>query len=163
MANKPIIMPDGVGFGGSALARFVEWTAYTSTISNQGNATQSMMYMVIGNCLFIRGTIKIGSSLPTGGISFTIPSGYTADFSKHTLGAVGYDAYQLVGRALCYKSNNTAKSDATVARNGGGGNFYFICADGSTYGTPAGIDASAGTFTFAASDTIQFDMSICIS
>jgi hypothetical protein len=51
------------------------WQPYTATLTNLGNATQSLEYRRVGDSIDIRGAIIIGSTLPTGTFLVSLPGG----------------------------------------------------------------------------------------
>jgi hypothetical protein len=57
--------------------------SYTSTLTNAGNATQNFTYTRVGSRAFIVGDISLGSSLPTGTVKFTLPTGMNSTVSSH--------------------------------------------------------------------------------
>jgi hypothetical protein len=59
-----------------------DWVPYTPTLTNFGNATSALRWRRVGDSIQISGRITIGSSLPTGVLSCTLPSGFTYDTSK---------------------------------------------------------------------------------
>lgn len=69
-----------------------DWTNYTPTLTNSGNAVASnFRWMQVGPNILIEGRVTIGSSLPTGTILVSIPSGLNFASGVSNIGtASGY-------------------------------------------------------------------------
>jgi hypothetical protein len=64
-----------------------KWKPYTATLTNLGNATQALEYRRIGDSIDIKGRVTIGSTLPTGNLTVSLPTGLTfADSSNAAMG-----------------------------------------------------------------------------
>jgi hypothetical protein len=76
MANKPIIMPDGVGFGDETLSKYdegtwaVSWTATSGTAPSIGNGSLTGNYTRIGRQVTATIKLQIGSTTVTGSAGF---------------------------------------------------------------------------------------------
>jgi hypothetical protein len=67
--------------------------AYTPTLTNLGNAAASQFYNYrVGKYAYVTGIITIGSSLPTGTLTFSLPSGMVPDttYTKNGFETLGY-------------------------------------------------------------------------
>jgi microcystin-dependent protein len=143
------------------------WKTAIVTLGSAGNAVCELMYRRVGETFMGKGAIRIGSTAPTGLITFDplTALGLTADYSKQTIGTGGNSgSYQRVGIAIAYKSDGSKKSIAHVARSASSlTTFYFVAGEGSTYGAPNDLAVSAGTFTFGVNDAISFDVEVPIA
>ena len=77
------------------------------------------------------GTLIVGSSLPSGIFTFTLPSGLTADYSTLPKGLLNTDAYQNVGTAHAYAGGK--HFTANVFRNSASSSEFYFHGDGTTY------------------------------
>lgn len=65
------------------------WKPYTATLTNLGNATQDLSYRRVGDSIEIKGRVTIGSTLPTGTLTISLPSGLSfADTSNIAMGTL---------------------------------------------------------------------------
>ena len=93
------------------------WKAYQPTTSGLGTSPSIYMtYREVGSSVEIRGILKCGTS-PSGITTFSLPTGYTADYSKTPIGVAGTDAYQTVGWAEFVSSSATNRLKSTIVRN----------------------------------------------
>lgn len=137
-----------VGMAGSDSQTYTPtFTGFTTAF----NGSTAFTYWRVGEMLHIQGTIKIGTNLPNGIITFTLPAGLTPNWTKYNLGIIGLDSYQKLGNAYAYGS---ASFTGEVSRQGAGNTISFTGSSGEWNATVP--------FTFAATDTIQFQMSVPI-
>lgn len=133
---------------------------YTPILSNFGNGTAALSYNRVGSRVKIKGTLIVGSSLPTGVFQFSLPSGLSADYTTNTVGFINTDAYQRVGIAT--GGSGAGYYTAAIARaNTSMTNFQM---EGATT-TYTGVEASWDTthpLTWAAGQTITIDMEVPI-
>jgi len=134
--------------------------AYTPTLTNFGNGTAALCYKQEGNLCKIKGILLVGSSLPTGQIKFTLPTGLSADFTYLTKGLTGIDAFQKVGLATSYAPG--FYSAAIIRDNTSLTTFYFNGETSAGFGGNADWSNVAPT-TWTVSDVITVDMEIPIS
>jgi hypothetical protein len=135
--------------------------AWNTTLSNAGNAVAYLQYERVGANLVGRGTIIIGSSLPTGTMNFTLPTGLTADFSGFPKGATNSDAYQRVGYASSYSTGGKSYN-GNVQRSNTSTTQFQISGSGATYGTNQDWTSSAPV-TWANGDAIMIGCTIPIA
>lgn len=135
--------------------------AWTTTLSNAGNAVAYLQYERVGSNMVGRGTIVIGSSLPTGTIGFTIPPNITADYSGFPKGATNTDAYQRIGYASSYSAGGKSYFGA-VQRNNTSSTGLQISGSGAVYGTNQDWQTTA-PITWANGDVIMINCTIPIA
>ena len=76
MANKPILIPDGIGFGDETLSKYdegtwaVAWTATGGTAPSIGNGSLSGNYTRVGRQVTATIKLQIGSTTVTGSAGF---------------------------------------------------------------------------------------------
>jgi hypothetical protein len=127
-------------------AMVTDWQSYTPSLTNAGNATAVGYWRRNGDTLDGNMRVTIGSSLPTGGISFGMPSGFLADTSKFT-GVIGIAAASSGGGA----------EHTGIIFSAGSGLIQAYGDDGST------IWNATNPITFAAGNVIDLTWSVPIS
>lgn len=109
-----------------------QWLAYTPTITNYGSVAPSKIfkYRLVGKTIEIEGSIywTATPSTGTGNLTFTLPSGITASYTKMARGlhSTVLDSYQVVGSAYYNASTGTASRSGFVVRNNAS-NTEFVC------------------------------------
>lgn len=132
-----------------------------ATVSNFGNGTTHLQWWRVGPKMRISGTFKVGSSLPTGTIKFSLPTGYSPDYSGLPIGITGADSYQHVGAAWAYVPEYYT---AQVVRDGSSASLFYFDGNNSTYtGTDLSWGTNVGAATLANGDTISVEMEVPIS
>lgn len=127
---------------------------YTSTPFNFGNGTVVTSISRSGAFALIEGTMTVGSTLPTGIFGFSLPSGFTADYSQVPKGATGGDSYQLVGTVRSYQA--PSNRIGIVQRYGASLTQFQFSSDGSS-------DWSTTTpITWVAGSIIEFEIKVQI-
>jgi hypothetical protein len=163
LANTVQIRVDTLFIGPQPIrvgAAITDPVAYTPTLSNFGNGTAALAWNREGPNIRITGALIVGSSLPTGLIKFTLPSGLTADFSTIPKGLLNTDAYQQVGIATSYLVEYFS---AHIIMDNTSTTTFYMNGNGSTYTTAADWTGTVGSITVAAGDTIQIDMKVPIT
>jgi hypothetical protein len=148
----PGIQPQGAVVG--------EPIAYTPTITNFGNGVGYLNWERSGTKIKITGTLIVGSSLPTGTISWSLPSGLTADYSTIPKGVGNSNAYQRVGIATSYV---TEYFTAAIVRDNTSTTNFTFSGNGSTYPSQLDWGTNAGSITLVANDAITIDMEVPIA
>jgi hypothetical protein len=128
-------------------------TAFTSTLSNAGNATQTFFVSQSGNKATIRGAIAIGATPPNGVIKFTLPPGLSLDAAKMGKGITNADAYQFVGIAEARDDSGGLLFNGHILRDNTSLNTFYISTAGD--GSAAGSWAAAVPFIMASPDVIS--------
>lgn len=138
-----------------------EWTAYSATVANFGGGAAYLAYRRVGDSCQIKGTLVMGSPVPTGGdLSWGLPSGLTADYSSMPIGLNNTDAYQIVGTAHAY---TPVHFTAMIIRNNTNTTTFYAHGADATYGGASGAwDTTVGSVTLAAGDAITIDMEVPI-
>lgn len=130
-----------------------DWKPYSPTLTNFGNATSEFFYKKNGDTLLIKGSILIGSTLPTGSISASLPSGLNIDTSKIGVGVTGTDAYQNFGSIVARDvstATTTSYRTASVVRDNTSLTSIIFLGDDSV----PDIWNTTTPFTWAAGDTL---------
>jgi hypothetical protein len=153
-----ISIGNGITAQGAVVSETQTWT---TTLSAAGNAVAYLEYERVGSNLVGRGTIIIGSSLPTGTINFTLPSGLNASFTRFPKGATNSDAYQRVGYASSYSSGGKSYFGA-IQRNNTSTTEFQVSGSGATYGTNQDWSTTAPV-TWANGDAIMINCTIPIA
>lgn len=65
-----------------AKTNLTDWVAYTPTLGFFGNGTSDVFYRRVGDSIEVQGRLTIGSSLPTGIISVSTPTGIVLDQTR---------------------------------------------------------------------------------
>jgi hypothetical protein len=130
------------------------YTAFTTTLGGFGNGTASLAYARVADTMFIKGTLVVGSSLPTSVITFSLPSWATADYSSFPKGATGVDAYQSVGVANAYAG---AHYQGAIQRSNTSTTNFAFAGDSGLNDWTATVPV-----TWAAGHTIRVEMSVPI-
>lgn len=134
---------------------------FTTTLTNFGNGTASLAYKQEGDLCKIKGVLIVGSSLPSGSqIGFTLPSGFTADYTNIPKGLTGADSFQRVGLATAYAPNYFT---AAIIRSGTSLTTFYMTGDNTTYGATSGDWSTTTPITWTSGDTITIDMEVPIS
>jgi hypothetical protein len=133
-------------------------TTPATTLTNFGNGTAALTYARQGNRIKMQGVLIVGSSLPTGSITFTLPTGLSADYSTVPKGIGNADAYQAVGIAQSY----TPYFSGIIIRNNASTTQFQINGDGTVYGTGDNGWTATIPQTWAAGDTISIDLEVPI-
>lgn len=132
---------------------------YTPTLTNFGNGTAALSQERAGSRIKIKGTLTVGSTLPTGIIIFSLPSGLEADYSTNTIGVTNADSYQRVGLATAHLAEYFS---AHIIRNGTSTTELYMYGNGSTYTSGINWGATIGSITVAAGDVLTIDMEVPI-
>ena len=76
--DNVVVGPQTVQYG----APITDWQSYTPTLTNAGNATATGRYRRVGDSIEAAIRVVIGSSLPTGNIFYSLPTGLSLDLTK---------------------------------------------------------------------------------
>lgn len=131
-----------------------DWASYTPTLVNFGNGTAAGKWRRVGDSMEIQAHLIVGSSLPTGIFTFSLPSGYAIDTNKITTtnfsGAVGFG--QAVVSGAGYALSTLYNSSTT----------FFFGALSSASGSQIAADATHPV-TWANGNEITSIISVPIS
>ena len=130
-----------------------DWQSYTPVLTNFGNATATGKFMRIGDSIELSARAVIGSSLPTGILTFSIPTGLSIDLSKYPNSG---NTNELTGFASA--SNSISSAAWSGALRLGSATTLFISGDSG-----ANFWNATVPFTFAAGNQVEIKAIIPIT
>jgi len=130
-----------------------------ATLTGFGNGTTALSWWRVGAKMRISGVLSVGISLPTTSIKFSLPTGYTADYTSIPKGISGGDQYQHVGTAHAYTPEY---STAHVLRDATSTTLFYMNGFGATYATGIDWGPNAGATALANGDSISVEMEVPI-